>query len=117
MKEIEQCRSEAKKLQSWHQPFTMLKAQMTHKASKDENYNAFKTEIHDLIKEQDDFLSEIYVWMQECESLDKAEVTAFFLLKKTYIYIYVALRLPTTPKKITRPVMMSLMRSWDMQQP
>ena len=76
MKEIEQCRSEAKKLQSWHQPFTMLKAQMTHKASKDENYNAFKTEIHDLIKEQDDFLSELYVWMQECESLDKALVTA-----------------------------------------
>ena len=52
---------------------------MTVKASKDVNYIAFKTEIHDIMKEQDDFLSELYVWMQECESLDKAEVTAFFL--------------------------------------
>ena len=65
-------------MQSWHQPFTMLKAQMTVKASKDVNYTAFKTEIQDIMKEQDDFLSELYVWMQECESLDKAEVTSFF---------------------------------------
>ena len=104
-------------MQTWHQPLTMLKAHMTVKASKDTKYNAFKSDLQGIMQEQDDFLSELYVWMQECESLDKAEVTAFFLLKNIHIYIYVALRLPTTPKQITRPVMMSLMRSWDMQQP
>ena len=54
---------------------------MTIKASKEPQYTAFKTEIETLIKEQDDFLSELYVWMQECEVLDKAEVTSFFPLK------------------------------------
>ena len=63
----------------------MLKAQMTVKASKDVNYTAFKTEIETLIKEQDDFLSELYVWMQESENLDKAEVTIFSV--KVYIYM------------------------------
>ena len=56
----------------------MLKAQMTVKATKDSLYSAFKTEIQDIMKEQDDFLSELDVWMQEGESLDKAQVTAFF---------------------------------------
>ena len=58
---------------------------MTVKASKDVNYASSKTEIQDIIKEQDDFLSELYVWMQECESLDKAEVTSS--VKNGYIYI------------------------------
>lgn len=56
----------------------MLKAHMTIKASKEPQYTTFTTEIETLIKEQDDFLSELYVWMQECESLDKAE-DHFFL--------------------------------------
>ena len=60
---------------------------MTVKASKDVNYTAFKTEIHDIMKEQDDFLSELYVWMQQCESLDKAEVTSFSV-KKISIYSF-----------------------------
>ena len=58
---------------------------MTIKASKEPQYTAFKTEIETLIKEQDDFLSELYVWMQEAEGLDKAEVTIFSV--KVYIYI------------------------------
>ena len=57
---------------------------MTIKASKEPQYTAFKTEIETLIKEQDDFLSELYVWMQESENLDKAEVTTF-LCKSLYI--------------------------------
>ena len=61
---------------------------MTVKASKDSNYNSFKDELQLLIQEQDAFLAELYVWIQECEALDKAQVTSFFLLnKKEYIYI------------------------------
>ena len=61
---------------------------MTVKASKDPNYNSFKDDLQLLIQEQDAFLAELLVWMQECEALDKAEVTSFFLLnKKEYIYI------------------------------
>ena len=65
---------------------------MTIKATKAPEYTAFKTEIETLIKEQDDFLSELYVWMQECEVLDKAEVTIFSLKVDRY-------RQPTTPQK------------------
>ena len=65
-------------MQSWHQPFTMLRAQMTVKASKDSDYLRFKTELNIIIAEQEDFMNELYVWVQECASLDKAEVTAFF---------------------------------------
>ena len=64
----------------------MLKAHMTIKATKTPEYTSFKTEIETLIKEQDDFLSELYVWMQESENLDKAEVTIYSV--KVYIYIY-----------------------------
>ena len=65
-------------MQAWHQPFTVLKAQMTVKASKDSDYLRFKTELNNIIAEQEDFMNELYVWVQECASLDKAEVTAFF---------------------------------------
>ena len=51
---------------------------MTVKASKDPSYNAFKEELGVLIQEQDAFLAELYVWIQECEALDKAQVTSFF---------------------------------------
>ena len=51
---------------------------MTVKASKDTTYMAFKSDLQGIMQEQDDFLSELYVWMQECEALDKAKVTAFF---------------------------------------
>ena len=43
------------------------------------HYSVFKDGIHCIMQEQDDFLSELYVWMQECEVLDKAQVTAFFV--------------------------------------
>ena len=71
-------RSEVKRLQQWHQPFSVLRAQMTVKASKDPNYILFKDELVLLIQQQGAFLDDIYVWMQECEALDKAQVTAFF---------------------------------------
>ena len=71
-------RSEVKRLQQWHQPFTVLRAQMIVKASKDPNYNTFKDDLQLLIQEQDAFLAELYVWIQECEALDKAQVTSFF---------------------------------------
>ena len=75
-------------MQAWHQPFTVLKAQMTVKASKDSDYLRFKTELNDIIAEQEDFMNELYVWVQECASLDKAEVTIFPVLK-IQIYIYI----------------------------
>ena len=65
-------------MQQWHQPFSELRARMTVKASKDPNYNTFKDELEVLPKEQDAFLTELYVWMQECDALPKAEVTSFF---------------------------------------
>ena len=71
-------RSEVKRLQQWHQPFTVLRAHMTVKASKDPNYNSFKDDLQLLIQEQDAFLAKLLIWMQECEALDKAEVTSFF---------------------------------------
>ena len=75
---------------------------MTVKASKDPSYNTFKADLQSIIQEQDDFLSELYVRMQECEALDKAEVTFFFLLnKKEYIYIYIALANHTKKKHQT----------------
>ena len=81
-------RSEAKKMQLWQQPFSVLRAKMTWTASKDPSYNIFSKEIKFLIKEQDAFLAGLYVWIQECVALDKAQVTSFFLLnKKEYIYI------------------------------
>ena len=82
---------------------------MTVKAGKDGNYIAFKNEIQNIMTEQDDFLSELYVWMQQCESLDKAEVTSFFC-KKIYICIY-SFETANHPQKNTRPVMVSLMRT------
>ena len=78
-------------MQHWHQPFSLLRAQMTVKASKDPTYNTFKDELQVLIQEQDDFLAELYVWIQECEALDKAQVTSFFSVKQKRIYIYIAL--------------------------
>ena len=86
-------------MQHWHQPFSVLRAQMTVKASKDPNYNTFKDELQLLIQEQDAFLAELYIWIQECDALDKAGVTSFFLLnKKEYIYIYIALANHTKKK-------------------
>ena len=85
-------RSEVKRLQQWHQPFTVLRAQMTVKASKDPNYITFKDELVHLLQQQAAFLEELYVWISECEALDKAEVISFFLLsKKEYKYIYILL--------------------------
>ena len=72
-------RSEVKRLQQWHQPFIVLRAQMTVKASKDPNYITFKDELVLLIQQQAVFLDELYVWISECEALDKAEVISFFL--------------------------------------
>ena len=65
-------------MQHWHQPFSVLRAQMTVKASKDPNYILFKDELVLLIQQQAAFLDEIYVWISECEALDKAEVISFF---------------------------------------
>ena len=95
-------------MQAWHQPFTVLKAQMTVKASKDPDYTRFLTELKDIMADQEAFMNELYIWISECASLDKAEVT-IFSVKNTYIYI--ALRQPTT-KKNTRPMKHSLMSSW-----
>ena len=78
-------------MQHWHQPFSVLRAQMTVKASKDSNYNSFKDELQLLIQEQDAFLAELYVWIQECEALDKAQVTSFLSVKQKRIYIYILL--------------------------
>ena len=65
---------------------------MTVKASKDPTYNTFKDELQVLIQEQDAFLAELYVWIQECEALGKAEVTSFLFCKtKKNIYIYILL--------------------------
>ena len=64
---------------------------MTVKASKDSNYNSFKDELQLLIQEQDAFLAELYVWIQECEALDKAQVTSFLSVKQKRIYIYILL--------------------------
>ena len=55
----------------------MLRAQMTVKAGKDEAYAGFKSELNTIIADQEEFMNELYVWVQECASLDKAEVTAF----------------------------------------
>ena len=63
---------------------------MTIKACKEASYTPFKKEIEGIIREQDDFLIELYVWMQECEGLDEAEVTSF------YIYSF---ETATPPKK------------------
>ena len=70
---------------------------MTVKAGKDAAYAGFKSELDTIIADQEEFMNELYVWVQECASLDKAEVTAFFSVKK--IYLYIALRQPTTKKK------------------
>ena len=78
-------------MQQWHQPFSVLRAQMTVKVSKDPNYSTFRDELYLLIQEQDTFLSELYIWMQECEALDKAGVTSFFSVKQKRIYLYIAL--------------------------
>ena len=51
---------------------------MTVKAGKDEAYAKFKSELNTIIADQEEFMNEFYVWVQECASLDKAEVTAFF---------------------------------------
>ena len=51
---------------------------MTVKASKDAAYAGFKSELNTIIADQEEFMNELYVWVQECASLDKAEVTAFF---------------------------------------
>ena len=78
-------------MQLWHQPFSQLRAQMTVKACKDQSYNTFKEELGVLIQEQDAFLAELYVWIQECEALDKAQVTSFFSVKQKRIHIYILL--------------------------
>ena len=75
-------------MQAWHQPFTVLKAQMTVKASKDSDYTRFLTELKDIMADQEAFMNELYVWISECASLDKAEVT-IFSVKNTYKYIYI----------------------------
>ena len=74
-------------MQAWHQPFTVLKAQMTVKASKDEHYTRFLTELKDIMADQEAFMNELYIWISECASLDKAEVT-IFSVKNTYIYSF-----------------------------
>ena len=51
---------------------------MTVKAGKDEACAGFKSELNIIIADQEEFINELYVWVQECASLDKAEVTAFF---------------------------------------
>ena len=98
-------------MQAWHQPFTVLKAQMTVKASKDSDYTRFLTELKDIMVDQEAFMNELYIWISECASLDKAEVTIFSVKK-----IYIALRQLTT-KTTTRPMKSSLMRSWRRQKP
>ena len=52
-------RSEVKRLQQWHQPFSLLRAQMTVKASKDPNYITFKDELVHLLQQQSAFLEEL----------------------------------------------------------
>ena len=74
-------------MQAWHQPFTVLKAQMTVKASKDPDYTRFLTELKDIMADQEAFMNELYIWISECASLDKAEVT-IFSVKNTYIYSF-----------------------------
>ena len=103
-------------MQAWHQPFTVLKAQMTVKASKDEHYTRFLTELKDIMADQEAFMNELYVWLSECASLDKAEVTIFSVKKYINIYIYIALRQLTT-KTTTRPMKSTLMRSWRRHKP
>ena len=71
-------------MQAWHQPFTVLKAQMTVKANKDPHYERFLKELTDIMVDQEAFMNELYVWISECASLDKAEVT-IFSVKNTYI--------------------------------
>ena len=88
-------------MQHWHQPFSVLRAQLTVKASKDANYNTFKDDLCKLIQEQDAFLAELYVWIQECEALDKAQVTSCFSVKQKRIYIYIALANHTKKKHQT----------------
>ena len=78
-------------MQQWHQPFSELRARMTVKACMDPNYKTFKDELEVLPKEQDAFLTELYVWMQECAALPKAEVTSFSVKQKKYLYIYILL--------------------------
>ena len=76
-------------MQAWHQPFTVLKAQMTVKANKDPHYERFLKELTDIMVDQEAFMGELYVWISECASLDKAEVTIFSVKKiHKYIYIY-----------------------------
>ena len=85
-------RSEMKRLQQWNQPFSVLRAQMTVRASKDPAYTTFKDELVHLLQQQSAFLEELYVWISECDALDKAEVISFFLLsKKEYKYMYMLL--------------------------
>ena len=72
-------------MQAWHQPFTVLKAQMTVKASKDPDYTRFLTELKDIMADQEAFMNELYIWISECASLDKAEVTIFSVKKHIYI--------------------------------
>ena len=61
---------------------------MTVKASKDSDYTRFLTELKDIMADQEAFMNELYVWISECASLDKAEVTIFFC-KKIHKYIYI----------------------------
>ena len=89
---------------------------MTVKASKDSDYTRFLTELKDIMADQEAFMNELYVWISECASLDKAEVTIFSVKKYIKIYIYIALRQLTT-KTTTRPMKSSLMRSWRRQTP
>ena len=85
-------RSEVTLLVKFHQAFSLLRAQMLVKSSKDPNYITFKDELVHLLQQQSAFLEELYVWISECEALDKAEVISFFLLsKKEYKYMYMLL--------------------------
>ena len=85
-------RSEVTLLVKFHQAFSLLRAQMLVKSSKDSNYLPFTNELVELVHWQGAFKEELYVWISECDALDKAEVISFFLLsKKEYKYMYMLL--------------------------
>ena len=85
-------RSEVTLLVKFHQAFSLLRAQMLVKSSKDSNYLPFTNELVEFVHWIGAFKEELYVLISECDALDKAEVISFFLLsKKEYKYMYMLL--------------------------
>ena len=79
-------------MQQWRQPFSMLKAQMIVKANQKGAYVTFKIEIENLMKEQDDFLNEIYMFIGTSEALDQDQDTLYICVCfYACIYIYISI--------------------------